>query len=215
MQRNQRHQLRINLRQPLRRLLLLIQSDRPCRQMHQFRHARIAVHLDHTVPCELCAAIDSEDPHGRSLLHPVHTSSTGKMGSSACERLEFPPAANSPSHTASSASAQPETPAAPPAPHAASPRHQQRVFACAIAVFINTASNPSLHRHRRIGSRSHARIHNQRNLCNQFAQNPQIRQVLQSQPAPDRRAQRHHRRRADIDQPLRKHNLIQRYTAAP
>ena len=77
-----------------------------------------------------------------------------------------------------------------------------------MAVFISTASEPMFHRQAAsdavptpASTISGTSVISSRRMR-------KVRRVLQAQAAADGRAQRHHRRRARIDQPLRKHNVV-------
>src|SRR5947208_5480463 len=117
MQRHHGGQLGIYLSQTLRCLVLFAESDRAGSKMHQTWHPCIVVHLNHTVSGELRPAVDSKDPHGRSLLHSQLASASEFESAIAI----FPQVANWLLHTACAAFFPQDMPAALRALHVASP----------------------------------------------------------------------------------------------
>jgi hypothetical protein len=60
----------------------------------------------------------------------------------------------------------------------------------------------------RVGGGANAGIDDQRDFGDQFAQDAQVGRVAKAQAAADRRAQRHHGRRASIDQALGEDDVV-------
>ena len=89
-------------------------------------------------------------------------------------------------------------------------RHAHRILRPGNARIHQHRVRPQLHRNRRIGRRPHPRIENQRHACNHLPQNLDIRRVLNSQSAANRRSQRHDRARARVQQTFGKHHIIGR-----
>ena len=87
-------------------------------------------------------------------------------------------------------------------------RHEHWILRIGDASVHQHSVSAKFHCNGSIGCRTDSRIYDEWYARDYFAENLNVRAVLDAQPASDRRAQRHDSRRARVEQSFCKHNVI-------